>query len=141
MNNNKVLYIELQEGLKNTSYATLYNGLKQEYKPGDILKVIPADNIPVDSKILYWVMSDGWDSDSYGLPIYKDFKYTLPLSRIVEDDEIRGIREKVSKAFKQFKNTPCTDTLAVKKAFGLYRQFENQLKRLQWIRSMQLKQV
>jgi len=42
------------------------------YPAGTIVDVQPADNLPVDSEIKFWIIQDGWDNHAYGLPVYVD---------------------------------------------------------------------
>lgn len=42
------------------------------YPAGTQVDVQPADNLPVDSDIKFWIIQDGWDEHAYGLPVYVD---------------------------------------------------------------------
>lgn len=42
------------------------------YPAGTQVEVQPADNLPVDSDIKFWIIQDGWDNHAYGLPVYVD---------------------------------------------------------------------
>jgi len=62
--------IKLLEGVRQ-GMAGDYKLIPQRYWKGDLIEVVPADNLPEDSKIKYWVKQDGWDEDGEGFPIYE----------------------------------------------------------------------
>lgn len=67
--------------LLNDVHLGLYrHGTPNHYNKGTILEVEPADNLPNDSEIRFWITQDGWQDDSYGFPVYKDTLY-----EVVED--------------------------------------------------------
>jgi hypothetical protein len=66
------------ELLQDVEHKTMYSpDLPHKYTRGTVLEVIPADNLPKESGIIFWVQQDGWEDDSYGFPIYSDVDYVL----------------------------------------------------------------
>jgi len=61
---------------KTVKWSTLYCGTGagdcKEYHMGETLDVIPASNLPDDSKIKFWIVQDGWDEDAIGFGLYAD---------------------------------------------------------------------
>ena len=67
--------IELLQDIK---HKTMYGfGLPKIYTRGTVVQVEYASNLPADSDILFWLIQDGWQDDSYGFPIYKDTDYVF----------------------------------------------------------------
>lgn len=69
--------IELLQDIENKSMYGF--GLPHRYERGTVLHVIPADNLPKESEIIFWIMQDGWQDDCYGFPIYSDVDYVLTI--------------------------------------------------------------
>lgn len=69
------MQIKLLENIHGTGRT--WCDLPTEYNAGEIITVTPADNLPNDSQIAYWVTQDGWQDDPYGFPVWKSDKFEI----------------------------------------------------------------
>lgn len=83
-------------------------GKKSEYKKYSVIEVIPADNMPQNSRIVFWVNQDNWYNDDIGFPIYSEidfrivdhFNYVESISSeyifISDSQDVKALKESIT---------------------------------------------